>query len=237
MRKNNNLLESFNNAVKGIIFSIKYERNIKIHYCIALLVLIYSLFLNLTFIERLVLYFSIAFVIVAETFNTVIEFIIDYFISTLHDPLIKIIKDISSAGVFIAAVNSIIVGYFLVYKKSLKNLHSLFKTIKTADDTLIFIILIAIITLVVLLKSISKSGKPFYGGWPSGHSAFAFAIAAISILYVDIIIINILITILAFLVAKSRVDLKIHSIWQVITGSLLGFFLTILINNIVGGLS
>ncbi|TYB31404.1 MAG: phosphatase PAP2 family protein [Candidatus Mcinerneyibacterium aminivorans] len=237
MKKNNNLLESFNNAVKGIILSIKYERNIKIHYLIALLVLAYSLFLDLTFLERLMLYFSIAFVIVAETFNTVIELIIDYFISTLHDPLIKIIKDISSAGVFIAAINSIIVGYFLVYKKSIKDINALFNSIKTANDTFIFIILIIIITSVVLLKSISKSGKPFYGGWPSGHSAFAFAIAAISILYIDIIIINILIIILAFLVAKSRIDLHIHSLWQVITGSLLGFFLTVLINNIIGGLS
>ena len=41
------IIDAFNAAIQGIIYTFKYERNMKIHYCVAALVLIISLFLNI----------------------------------------------------------------------------------------------------------------------------------------------------------------------------------------------
>lgn len=45
MKKSKNLIESFNHAVNGIINAVKTERNLKIHFTVAILVMIISLFL------------------------------------------------------------------------------------------------------------------------------------------------------------------------------------------------
>ncbi|HOA97778.1 MAG TPA: diacylglycerol kinase family protein, partial [Acetivibrio saccincola] len=88
--KNKNLSDSFNNAIKGIIYVIKSERNMKIHVAVSILVLFMSLFLDLTKLEFIVICFSIGMVMTAEIFNTAIEEIVDL-ITTGYHPKIRII--------------------------------------------------------------------------------------------------------------------------------------------------
>ena len=45
MEKNTNLIKTFNYAIDGIIYTLKSQRNMKIHYAIAILVLFLTLFL------------------------------------------------------------------------------------------------------------------------------------------------------------------------------------------------
>lgn len=45
--KNRNMLDSFNNAINGIVAAIKSEKNMKIHLCAAILVFLMSIFLIL----------------------------------------------------------------------------------------------------------------------------------------------------------------------------------------------
>ena len=46
-----NIIKAFNAAIEGVIYTFKYERNMKIHYVIAVVVLLISLFLNLFYRE------------------------------------------------------------------------------------------------------------------------------------------------------------------------------------------
>ena len=43
-----NIIKAFNAAIEGVIYTFKHERNMKIHYVIAVVVLLISLFLNLS---------------------------------------------------------------------------------------------------------------------------------------------------------------------------------------------
>ncbi len=59
------------------------------------------------------LFITIAFVIMAEMFNTAVERTIDLITHEFH-PLARIAKDIAAGGgVLIAAINALVVGYLL----------------------------------------------------------------------------------------------------------------------------
>ena len=92
--------------------------------------------------------------------------------------------------------------------------------------------MIVILGIVVLSKIFLRSGTPFRGGMPSGHSAIAFAIwTIVSFLYPKGLVI-LLVFILAFLVSRSRVRDKVHSVLEVFSGAVLGIVVTILIFQI-----
>jgi len=235
MTKNRSVWESLNNALGGVILSLRYEKNIRFHFLIGFFVFIYTLFLNLTMTERALIVFAIFFVIAAEMFNTAIEHIIDFFITTNPNPVIKMVKDISSGAVFLAAVNSILVGFFILYRNSYSHVGWLIKRMRSMENMTIFFSIVIVVTLVVFIKAVTKTGTPFHGGFPSGHAAFGFAVFALSVLYVDYYVISVLIFIMAFILSKARVDRGIHTPMQVISGGILGFLVTILINNILTG--
>ena len=58
---------------------------------------------------------------------------------------------------------------------------------------------------------------------PSGHSALAFSIFAIVIYMTNNIRIDVLVFLMALLVAQSRVKSKIHTLKEVFWGGVLGF--------------
>ena len=71
--KRRSIIDSFNYAVSGIIIALKTEKNMRIHYGIALGVIIISLFFDFIRTEFLLLLFAISLVVVAEMINTAIE--------------------------------------------------------------------------------------------------------------------------------------------------------------------
>ena len=101
-----NIIEAFNAAIQGILYTFKYERNMKIHYFIAALVLLVSLFFDLDKIEMMILILSISLVIVSEMFNTAIENTVDLVTDKYHN-LAKIAKDVAAGGVLISALNAV----------------------------------------------------------------------------------------------------------------------------------
>ena len=110
------ITKAFNAAIEGILYTFKSERNMKIHYFLAVAVLIISLFFDLTKVEMLLLTFAISLVVISEMFNTAIEKTIDM-ITEEYNPLAKIAKDVAAGGVLIATLNSVVVGYILFYDK------------------------------------------------------------------------------------------------------------------------
>ena len=70
-------LKSFKNALKGIIYCINYEKNMRIHTVIALYVLTFSKYFNLSIEKYSILLLTIALVISLELINTCVENITD----------------------------------------------------------------------------------------------------------------------------------------------------------------
>lgn len=104
--------ESFEFAIKGIIYLFLYHRNMRIIFLLGILAFILGLYFKLKGIELVVLCITITLVFIAEIFNTAIELIIDMFTDKYHS-LIKLVKDIAAAVVLLASLNAIAVGFIL----------------------------------------------------------------------------------------------------------------------------
>ena len=103
------LSRSFKAAFEGIASTYKKEQNIKIHTFIAILVIIFGFFLKINYIEWLVCLVLIGFMLMAEFFNTAIEYVVDLASPDIH-PLAKAAKDTASAGVLMMAIIAAVTG-------------------------------------------------------------------------------------------------------------------------------
>ncbi|GFN34698.1 diacylglycerol kinase [Tepidimicrobium xylanilyticum] len=233
--KSRNIIESFNYAVLGIINALKTERNMRIHFFIATIVIVLSLFLDFSRIELLMLFVAIAFVFITEMINTAIERTVDLITEEYH-PLARVVKDIAAGGVLIAAINSLVVGYLLFFDRLNPLTNLVLYKIKNSPIHLTFIALVLVIILTITFKTIYHKGKgtPFQGGTVSGHAAISFCIATIIAFIAQNMLISTLSFILAILVGESRVEGKIHSIMEVVLGGLLGILVGILVFQIIG---
>ena len=77
-----------------------------------------------------------------------------------------------------------------------------------------------------------KKGTPFKGGMPSGHAAVAFSITTAISLWTDNARIAVLCLIISLLVVQSRLQAKIHSLFELSAGAVLGFLVTALMFQI-----
>ncbi len=235
MKERRTLIESFNYAVTGILSAIKEEKNMKIHYFIALFVIIGSMFFDFTRIELLILLFAITLVFVAEMFNTAIEKTVDLITDEFH-PLAKLAKDIAAGAVLIAAINSLIVGYLLFFDRINNVTEIVLFKIKKSPIHLTFIALLLVVILTIGLKAIFYRGRGthFQGGTVSGHSAISFCVATIIAFLGENALIGTLSYSLAILVGESRIEGKIHTLFEVVMGALLGIIVGVLVFQIVG---
>ncbi len=229
--KNKNLLESFNNAINGIISSIKSERNMKIHITAAALTLFLSLFYDLTRNEFLLVGMTIVLVLICELFNTAIEVLVDTIIEIYH-PKAKIIKDTAAGAVLVSAFFSLVVAYFIFYGRVSTSLAIGIVRIKQAPMHIAIIALIITIIFVLALKAFSKKGTPLSGGMPSGHSAIAFSITTAIALWTENVSVTLLVLLVSILVIQSRLEAKIHSVLELLAGAVLGFSVTLLLFRI-----
>ncbi|WP_352419857.1 diacylglycerol kinase [Proteiniborus sp.] len=227
------LIDSFNYAVSGIIYTLKTQRNMRIHYIAAILVLFLSLFLNFTRIELLMLFFTIALVIVAEMINTAIEKAIDLFTQE-YNILAEISKNVAAGAVLIAAINAIIVAYLLFFDRVNPFAEKMIYKIKNSNIHLTFIGIILVIILTIVIKAKTNTGTPFKGGTISGHSALAFSAATAIMFISESVFLGSLGYLIALLVAESRLENKIHTLIEVFAGTLLGILITVLIFKLVG---
>lgn len=110
----NGLWESFGCAIKGIYRACCTQRNMKIHYAVAVAVLTAACGLGIKGTELAMLIFAIALVIVAEMINTAIEAAIDAVVKE-YNPQAGAAKDIAAGAVLLAAVFSVIIGLLIFY--------------------------------------------------------------------------------------------------------------------------
>lgn len=225
--KNRNLIDSFNDAIDGLIQTFRSERNMKIHLIIALLVLLAAIFYNLSRIEFILLYIAMTLVIAAEMINTAIETVIDM-IKTEYHPLAKKAKNVAAGAVLITAINALAIGYILFYDKIDKLSLSLISQIKTMPVHVTTASLFIVAIAVVIAKNINRTGTFLRGGMPSGHSALAFSLFTCITLISGNALISTLSIFMALMVLQSRYEAGIHSMGEIIVGAILGIILTIL---------
>ena len=225
------IIKAFNAAIEGIIYTFKFERNMKIHYFLAVVVLTASLVLGLDRFEMILLVFAISLVVIAEMFNTAIEKTIDMITDEYHI-LAKIAKDVAAGGVLIAALNSAVVGYLLFYNKLTDLSNSVLNSIRQSQIHLTLICIILVLIAVVVVKALTATGTPLKGGMPSGHTALAFAIATAITFFGEKVVASTLAYLMAVLVAQSRIEGNIHTFWETVAGGLLGTLITILVFQI-----
>jgi diacylglycerol kinase (ATP) len=229
-RRAPSLIESFNYAFEGIIHVLRTQRNMRIHFAVALAVLIAGLAVDVSRLELIALLLAIAFVLIAEMLNTALEAAIDV-ATTSFDPMAKLAKDIAAGAVLIATVNAIAIGYLVFSGQVANRSERLLDRLRDAPAKLTLISLVVVIIVVIATKAISGRGTPLRGGLPSGHAAIAFAgwMAATYVLSdaEHRFLISSLTFIMALLVAQTRVEAGVHSPLEVAYGGVLGALITL----------
>lgn len=113
------LIIKIKHSINGIYLAFLTQNSFKIHVISAIFVLVLSYFLGLSFLEWSYITSAILFVLVSEMFNTAIELICNFVHMKFHRK-IRRIKDVSAGAVFIAVVNSLIVGGIIIVPKLLR---------------------------------------------------------------------------------------------------------------------
>lgn len=106
------LVRSFKYASEGLFYSLRYDQNLRIHFFVAILVVIASIFFRITPFEMGILGVTILLVICAEMINTSIEKMVDL-ITTEHRKEAKIAKDVAAGMVLLTSIGSVIVGVLI----------------------------------------------------------------------------------------------------------------------------
>jgi diacylglycerol kinase (ATP) len=231
-----NLLDSVNFAFEGIIHVLRTQRNMRIHFVVAAVVLVVAIATDVTKIELIALLLSISFVLVAEMINSAIEGAIDVATSSF-DPLAKLAKDIAAGAVLIAAINAVAVGYLVFSGKTASRSARLIDRVRDAPAELTIVAFVVTVLVVIAIKAATGRGSPLRGGLPSGHAAVAFA-GWIALTYVagasHRFLVSTIAFILALLVAQTRVESGVHSSVEVVLGGLLGALMTLALFQLSG---
>jgi len=103
-------------ALNGLKILFSEEHNSRIHTGIVIVVVIAGFLLKISNIEWLVICILIAMVFSLEIMNSAIENLCDY-ISPQWQPMIKKVKDLAAASVFVASVISVICGAIIFLPK------------------------------------------------------------------------------------------------------------------------
>ena len=231
MRRAPTILDSFNFAFEGIIHVLRTQRNLRIHFAVAVAVLIFALIVDVTKMELIALLISVTFVLIAEMLNTAVEAAIDI-ATTSFDPMAKLAKDIAAGAVLIAAINAIAVGYIVFSGKIADRSANLLDRLRHEPAELTLVALVLTIIVVIGTKAYTGRGTPLRGGVPSGHAAVAFAgwmAATYAAGDSHRFLVSSIALIMAFLVAQTRVESGIHSALEVTYGALVGALATLVV--------
>ena len=226
-RRKRTFLHSLNKAVEGFIHVVRHERNMRIHFFLAFLILLIAVFVGVQRTDWLILCFATCLVLMAEMINTAIEEMLNLLHPRYH-ATVGLVKDISAGMVLVAAANALILGFFIFSKYWGLPFEYLVNRLRFSASYVIVISLLVAVFVVIYGKSFGKKGTPFRGGVISGHSAVAFSLwTALIFIQEDLLVVG-LGFLLAALVAQSRLKSKIHSLWEVLAGAFVGISVTTL---------
>jgi|WetSurMetagenome_2_1015567.scaffolds.fasta_scaffold149508_1 diacylglycerol kinase len=118
------LIDSFRNALNGLRYALRTQRNARIHLAASLIVLVLGLWLGLTLIEWCLVITCIGMVWMAELSNTVLENVVDLLSPEYHE-LAKTAKDVKAGVVVVASLAAALVGLLVLGPRLLLLVQSL----------------------------------------------------------------------------------------------------------------
>jgi diacylglycerol kinase len=107
------LIESFYHAFHGIYVGLKEERNVRIHFCAAIIATALGLYLELDSTSWLALALAIGLVISMEFLNTALEHLVDLAARGQYHHSARYAKDTAAGAVLIASIVAMITGAFI----------------------------------------------------------------------------------------------------------------------------
>lgn len=231
-RRPHSVIQSFNYAFEGIVGVLRRERNMRIHFVLAVVVLGVALSVGVSKLELIALIMAIALVLITEMINTAIEAAVDL-ATNQYSPIAKLAKDVSAGAVLIASIVALAVGYLVLVDRLSGPSDQFLGTVRDAPQIATIGALVLTVIIVIAVKAISGRGTPLSGGFPSGHAALAFA-GWIAITYIvespdHRLLVSALAFVMAFLVAQTRVESGIHSSFEVIIGAIVGTIVTLMV--------
>ena len=217
-------LKGFDYAYEGLVWAINHEKNMKFHMLALAILLVASLFFNLSRVEMITLVFAVCFVLGFELLNTSLEQAVNLASGGKYSPFAKASKDLAAAAVFISALNALFVAYLIFFDKFIDIYNSVIVRITKQPSHLTVTTISLVIVVTIFLKGVfyEGHGTAFKGGFVSGHTSLSFCIATIGIMLSDEPLVKLLFLLLALIVAESRYDANIHSIPEIIRGAILG---------------
>lgn len=109
---------SFKNAIDGIIWAFTTQPNFKVHFTLAILAILFGLFLKISNIEMTILVLTIVFGLSVEMVNTAIESMTDL-ITSEYKKEAKIAKDVAAGMMLLTAIGAVLVAAFIFLPKLL----------------------------------------------------------------------------------------------------------------------
>ncbi len=106
------LVSSFRFAFAGLWWTLKTQRNMRIHVAVGVAAFALGAVLRLSAVEFAVIALTAAVVMAAEMINTVVEAAVDLASPEYH-PLAKIAKDVAAGAVLVTALGAVAVGLFI----------------------------------------------------------------------------------------------------------------------------
>lgn len=217
-------LKGFDYAYEGLVWAINHEKNMKFHMLALAILLVASLFFNLSRVEMITLVFAVCFVLGFELLNTSLEQAVNLASGGKYSPFAKASKDLAAAAVFISALNALFVAYLIFFDKFIDIYNSVIVRITRQPSHFTVTTISLVIVVTIFLKGVfyEGHGTAFKGGFVSGHTSLSFCIATIGIMLSDEPLVKLLFLLLALIVAESRYEANIHSIPEIIRGAILG---------------
>ena len=105
--------KSIQYANKGLRVALKSQKNFRFQLVFSVIVVAAAIFLNFNRIEMCLVVFAIGMVLVAELFNSVIEFALDALYHNKRNTLVGLAKDMSAGAVLVATCTAAIIGAIL----------------------------------------------------------------------------------------------------------------------------
>lgn len=121
--KAHSLFASFRFAAEGIYFSLRTQRNMRIHALAGFLAFGVGVWLRLPPLHLAVLSIAASLVVITEMFNTAVENAVDLATHRRH-PLAKAAKDVAAAAVLASSINAVLVGILLLGPALWSRFHS-----------------------------------------------------------------------------------------------------------------
>jgi len=217
-------IEPFKVAMSGLVYTFRTQRHMRVHLYIVIGIVLFSLVTNRSLREMMLLLFVISLVLVAEMFNSAIEATVDL-VSPNYHPMAKFAKDIAAGAVLITTIFAFIIAALMMLGP---NRWEAIKLNLTSDTPSIPIVpriilgLFLVFIIVVIGKGLGKRGQVLKGGLVSGHAAFGFFIATGIMFLTDQLLVAGLAIVLAAIIAQSRWEAKIHTIFELTLGAGVG---------------